>query len=607
MKRVVLSFILVALVLFAQSQQKHLPVLNSSLKNYSVTLPYKQDAGKDNFPYLMEPNTNVVQPKTFQETIIGTTEFDVQSNKCIDSRLYLYSDGTLGAAWIYGTGNMQNRGTGYNYFDGTSWGPAPSVRIESVRTGWASYAPLDDGEVVIAHDAIKDLVMNTRPNKGTGSWTQTIIEAPQGTELTWPHIITVGNTIHVLSASYIDYANMKRPIIYSRSLDGGQTWSHQIIPGMDYASGQLSYSADIYSWAKPKNGKLAFIVGNMWHDVFIMKSEDNGDTWQKITVFQHPNPFCFDTGIPLDTTYVCDGLMAVEFDNNDKLHAVFGVTRVLVSDPSSEQFSWFPFTSYLAYWNEDMGTLTDMDIIQMDLQGRVIGWLMDLDGDGTIFANFSSFDEIKSYGNHGLVSQPQLTIDDNDNMYVVFAHVNETNYSGSAYYRHIWMTQSTDGGATWSMPIEITGGIEHEYDECVFPALAKNTDASYLHMIYQLDDQPGVAIGQNPDHGLTTNSIVYVIIPKAGASIQEHNTINAFTVYPNPASEQATVQIVSPIRTSAQITVTNITGQIVYRENVSIKAGNNFVHINVNNLPAGLYMVNVSARGFNKTQKLLVE
>lgn len=607
MKKNLLSLFVILFVIFAQAQQRTLPLLNSQLKNFSVQLPYKNDIGREDFQYLQQPNPNVINPKTFQETIIGTTEYDVQSNKCIDSKIYLYDDGTIGAAWIYGTGNMANRGTGYNYFDATIWGPNPTSRIETVRTGWSSYAPLNNGEVIIAHDAIKDLVMSKRPTKGTGQWTQSIITAPQGTELTWPHITTVDNTIHVLSASYIDYQNMERPIIYSRSTDGGDTWAHQILPGMDYASGQLSYSADIYSWAKPKNGKLAFIVGNMWHDVFIMKSEDNGDTWQKITVFQHPNPFCFNTGIPLDTTYVCDGLMSIEFDNNGKIHAVFGVTRVLVSDPGSETFSWFPFTSYLAYWNEDMGTLTNMDIVQMDLNGRVIGWLMDLDNDGTIFANFSSFDEIKSYANHGMVSQPQLTIDEDNNLYAVFAHVNETNYSGSAYYRHIWMTHSTNGGQNWSMPIEITGGIDHEYDECVFPALAKNTDPLYLHMIYQLDDQPGVAIGQDPDHGLTTNSIVYVKIPKSSSSIQDHNTINDFSIYPNPTSDQVMISIVSPIRTTAKITITNITGQILYSDEFSVKAGNNQKYISLKHLPSGLYLVNIRSKGYNKSQKLFVE
>ena len=71
----------------------------------------------------------------------------------MQNRLYLYNDGTLAATWIFGTGEpgYTDRGTGYNYFDGANYGvDIPSVRIEDVRTGWPSYAPLGaNGEIVV--------------------------------------------------------------------------------------------------------------------------------------------------------------------------------------------------------------------------------------------------------------------------------------------------------------------------------------------------------------------------------------------------------------------------------------------------------------------------
>ena len=189
---------------------------------------------------------------------------------------------------------------------------------------------------------------------------------------------------------------MKTPIIYSRSTDAGTTWSHNILPGMDFASGQRSYSADIYAWASPKNGTLAFVVGNMWQDVYMMKSTNGGDSWTKTIIFEHPSPFTFDTGVPMDTAYVCDGLLAAEIDNNGKIHVAFGTTRVLVEDPAAETFSWFPFVSYLAYWNETMSPIIELDIdVVPDV--NIIGFLMDLDNDGNLFADFGNdFDKIKS-------------------------------------------------------------------------------------------------------------------------------------------------------------------------------------------------------------------
>jgi len=606
--------IVFALTLFiANAYGQNQPYISKDLKNYAVQSS------------LVKPERDVIMPenqknpyvsnqnKSFSEHTIGSTQYDVQSNKSIDNRIHLYDDNTIGAIWTMGTGNFANRGTGYNYFDGTSWGQMPTQRIEgSIRTGWGSYAPFKSGEIVVAHDGIVDLVMSTTEIKGSGEWTTSKIKAPTGSELTWPRVVTVGDTIHVISVSFIDYQGMKNPIIYSRSVDAGITWTHAILPGMDVNSGQLSYSADVYAWATPHNGNLAFIVGNMWSDIFIMKSTDGGETWQKITVFQHPNPFTFDTNIPLDTTYVTDGLLDVEFDSNGKLHAVFGVTRVLVEDPLSEQFSWFPFVSYVAYWNEDFGVYTNLDIEFMMLSGRAIAWIQDLDDDGQLYPEFSDFNQIVNYGNHGLVSQPQLTIDGNNHMFVTFAHLNENLNTGApnyTYYRHVWATKSEDGGMNWSYFSEITGGVVHEFSECVFASMS-NTSDEYIHIVFQMDDIPGLGTGEGANHQQNENAIIYIRILKSdigetSANIAEYNTINSVQVYPNPATDYITLNIVSPIRTNATVSVFNILGQKVYNSSVEVYGGNNPFVIDMNNLPTGLYILHVESGNFKSSQKVL--
>ena len=61
-----------------------------------------------------------------QRQIIGLTQYDLQSNAAIDDRL-VGSGSSLSAGWTISleTGSFPDRGTGYNFFDGSFWGISP--------------------------------------------------------------------------------------------------------------------------------------------------------------------------------------------------------------------------------------------------------------------------------------------------------------------------------------------------------------------------------------------------------------------------------------------------------------------------------------------------
>ncbi len=76
--------------------------------------------------------------------IVGETWYDLQSNSTMANRIYAFEDGTIATTWTRGMDNpptCPDRGTGYNYFDGTNWGAYPTERIEDQRTGWPNIAP----------------------------------------------------------------------------------------------------------------------------------------------------------------------------------------------------------------------------------------------------------------------------------------------------------------------------------------------------------------------------------------------------------------------------------------------------------------------------------
>lgn len=76
-------------------------------------------------------------------TSIGNTTYDLQTNAAVCNRV-VNGGGHVSATWTRSVTNdlaASDRGTGYNHkMSGGSWGPAPSARIEPVRTGWPSIA-----------------------------------------------------------------------------------------------------------------------------------------------------------------------------------------------------------------------------------------------------------------------------------------------------------------------------------------------------------------------------------------------------------------------------------------------------------------------------------
>ena len=67
---------------------------------------------------------------TITEELIGTTTYDLQSNAAVQNRIIVHDDGTISTAWTmsqqYNT-TYSDRGTGYNFFDGTTWDAQPTI------------------------------------------------------------------------------------------------------------------------------------------------------------------------------------------------------------------------------------------------------------------------------------------------------------------------------------------------------------------------------------------------------------------------------------------------------------------------------------------------
>ncbi len=124
--------------------------------------------------------------------------------------------------------------------------------------------------------------------------------------------------------------------------------------------------------------------------------------------------------------------------------------------------------------------------------------------------------------------------------------------------------------------------------------------------------EPGLSVRGDED-GAGTNSIYYLSVPKAevGSSdinVQEHEAISNVTIYPNPASAVANIDLNLASASNVNIDVYNMIGQSVYAKDFSnLASGDHHFTINTSSYKSGIYFISVNAGDYKVTRKLIVE
>lgn len=517
-------------------------------------------SGDESLSHLMvNPNPHTFaapnSKNTTTEETIGYTTYDLQTNSSVQNRIVVHADGTISAAWTVSSemnAAWADRGTGYNYFDGASWGavvqpPGPfPVRLEDSRVGWPSLLAFGNGgESAITHSTQNNNINNAyRSSIGNGPWGDSYVSEDY---LIWNRSAvggTDGNTIHMVALTEPTggtwtgtlYNGLNGALLYFRSQDAGNTWDIEMmqLPEMDTAY-FVGFSADRYAIAA-KGETVALAYFNGWGDSFILKSTDNGDTWVKTIFVDFPvDRYVIDSGLDLDSDgtpdslYTTDGSGAILIDNNDMVHVTYGNMRVLDADLSDGQSSYFPGTNGLMYWNENIGASTTggtwvgPSLWDHD-NGLVIGASEDLDQSGTL--------DILEGGNYGsgLSTMPNMGVDANGVVFVSYSTVVE-NITNGQNFRHIYITKSTDGGNSWSASIDVTPHVDwNGMQECVYGSMSPMVDDK-IRIVYQKDFEPGNTLGADADI-VDYNAIIYLEIDTVGlfdnttSIIENDNTDN---------------------------------------------------------------------------------
>ena len=510
--------------------------------------------GDENLSHLMlhpNPHTHAVmnsKSSSFPSEVIGYTTYDLQSNGSVQNRLDVHDDGTISAGWTMSkefNTTYSDRGTGYNYFDGTSWinqivQPTDQVdRIETSRVGWASVFGLGNGEErVITHStSLNVLNQASRTSIGTGAWTDANIGEFY---MIWNRSVAGGldgNTIHMIALtepmgtgwSGSLYNGLNGALLYFRSQDGGAIWDIDTmqLPTMDTAH-FLGFSADDYA-ISAKGETVVVAYFNDWGDSFIVKSTDNGDSWTNTTFLNFPHDkYAIDEGLDLDSdgvldqVYSTDNSGALIIDDQGMAHVFYGIMMYADDDLSDGSSSWFPLTNGIAYWNESYGAdntpptvhAGDTSLWYSDMMNdHWIAEAPDLNGD----PNVGGVDEVGGYALYyrSQASMPSAGLSSNGEIYMTFSGYTETVDNGSQVFRHIYVTKSTDGGTTWKTPVDITPHDDWDgMQECVYGSLSPVVDDK-LRLIYQLDFEPGLAV-QGDEDLVDWNAIHFLEVDTVG-------------------------------------------------------------------------------------------
>jgi hypothetical protein len=615
MKKILLLSISMLFLIATNAQER--AKVSKSLQNYSVTTEIQAPA--DGSEIVTGDVVPYKSSNLWTEESIGETYYDKQGNRCVANRFYLHDDGTLASTWTYGieATSFGDRGAGYNYFDGDEWGEWPTARVETVKSGWPSYAPLgENGEIIVSHNAVDALIINRRAEKGTGDWTETILQGPAGFEkITWPRVTTTGvdqNIVHVLGIIRDYPAAEEYTLGYYRSMDGAETWDiqHEEIPGTSHDF-YTDLGADSYVFAESRNGVLAFGVFNMWCDLFIMKSIDEGDTWEKTIVWEHPYPFYDDNTIYTDTLWAPDNSGAIALDKNGNVHLTFGLvyyTKVEVGN----QFTYWPgLSNGIVYWNESMDPFTAenqhdaLDPEETLIEDvNLIGWSQDMDNSGEL-----EFVDIIAYSEYGLCTMSTLVVDETNQIYVAYAATTEGFDNGTYNFKHIWARTSPDLGLSWGQHYHLSSDLIHIFDECVYPQFTQNSDDNlYLH--YNIDSEPGCAV--DDDHAYVSNTQVISTIVKGDImGVDKPAAFNNEQVsqnYPNPFKGQSIVEVTLQQPANIYLEVSNLLGQVVYRtETQKAAVGKSLLTIDAAGIEKGVYIYSVYAGKQKVNKKLIIE
>lgn len=208
-----------------------------------------------------------------------------------------------------------------------------------------------------------------------------------------------------------------------------------------------------------------------------------------------------------------------------------------------------------------------------------------------------------SYNDEGVVYQNQqykvFGIVNNEGLRVAMVDTPDNDFDNIAplYANFTYDTVNNSIGRAWK-----TSGQSGTYvnDSLCYFIKTANDD------VYQL-----VFTAHNSGLATTDPGLVALkkrIVSNTASVKNINNDVNMFEVYPNPATSDVNVLIDAKTAIgAAQLTITDITGKMVYRAEVKVNNGLNAYNIATSQFVNGNYIITLTNGSWKTTQKLVVQ
>lgn len=156
---------------------------------------------------------------------------------------------------------------------------------------------------------------------------------------------------------------------------------------------------------------------------------------------------------------------------------------------------------------------------------------------------------------------------------------------------------------------ELIGGYNGAPGSLTIPATANSTETygatGTLNAAWDDDHVHLVAMVINNTNGEIMNAASSA--PLAVGIEEEASSVNFFSIYPNPANNNANIAFELNETANVKVSVLNIAGQTVYAESLGNVNGSHILNLNANELANGMYFVNLTANGQVITKKLNIQ